>query len=169
MKAGTADAQAQGVTWRHTQYLGRHLPPVESRDDVQTTSFPGLQAGGDADARTVAARVARIWRDIDAALAPIVGHRGLAALYGRSLHLAGQAHPWLIVEKDLASASLDIVALRDLLSRQPGAEAAAAGDLLLRTFERLLISLIGPGLTQQLLHSVWEGLSHGSPAQDTSP
>ena len=46
--------------------------------------------------------------------------------------------------------------------------AAAASDALMRTFYDLLSQLIGPSLTERLLHSVLAKLSSGPAAQETS-
>ena len=50
-----------------------------------------------ADAEQVADAIVAIWLEIDQALNPIIGHRGVAALYNRSLNLTAAAHPWLAV------------------------------------------------------------------------
>ncbi len=142
---------------------------VEPPDNMRTTAFPGLRAGGEADARRVADRVVGAWREIHAVLLPIIGQRGVLALYDRTLHLVGASHPWLMESAGDAAALTDLVFLGDAFAQQSAVDAADAGDALINTFNGLLISLIGAELTEKLLHSVWEGLSHGSPTQDTSP
>ena len=119
-----------------------------------------------ATAEQVADATVALWRDIDAALHPIIGHRGVAALYNRSLRLSSAAHPWLAGGYPDAAA-LDATALCSALARQPAAEAAAASQALYQTFHALLASLVGAALTDQLLQPVWAHPAGTPPAQDT--
>lgn len=126
------------------------------------------RVGQDATAAQIAAAVVAIWHEIDAALAPIVGQRGVAALYKRSLHLTGSAHPW-IGGADGGVASIDLAKLESRLAQQPGAAAVAAGDAHFQTFHALLATLVGAPLTERLLRSVWANTTNGPAAQDTTP
>ena len=120
-----------------------------------------------ASAGQVAEIVNSAWERIAAALAPVIGHRGVAALYRRSLYLAAVSHAWLAVAQGGGSlAEMDLAPLRAELARRSGAEAAAAGATLLLSFHGLVDSLIGPTLSGQLLGGVWGDLFSGSPAQD---
>lgn len=118
----------------------------------------------------VAAQLADVvvstWSAASAALTPVLGQRGVAALYWRCLHLVGPQHPWLAALHDRSPSQPDIEALRDALVRQSTAHAAAGGAALLQTLDDLLGSLVGPALTNQLLQHVWNHLSGGPPAQD---
>ena len=127
------------------------------------------RVGDDATAAEIAAAVVAIWQEIDAALTPILGRGGVAALYRRALYLTGPAHPWLALRREDQSTGADLAALQAALSQQSSAVAAAGGNDFLQTFHKLLASLVGPSLTERLLRSVWEKPSSGSPAQDTSP
>lgn len=125
-------------------------------------------AGSGTDAGPVAESVAATCRDIEAALAPIVGARGVGALLHRSLHAAGRTHAWL---NDIASdfpQAVDLQALTALLARQSATDAAAGGALLLHTFHELLASLIGASLTGRLLRSAWAPFLNSTPL-DASP
>lgn len=113
------------------------------------------RAGTGANSEQVAASIAATLRGIEGALNPIIGTRGVAALYYRSVHLAGKTHPWLAAGSAGVPTAMDPSALTSLLVRQTSADAAAGGGLLLHTYHELLASLIGPALTEQLLHSVW--------------
>lgn len=113
--------------------------------------------------------VAAVWREVDLALHPIIGHRGVLALYNRSLKLAAARHPWLADAHPGALAAIDASALRAALARQPAAEARAAGEALLQGFRDLLASLIGASLTDRLLGSVWGPAPPTAPAQDKTP
>jgi hypothetical protein len=124
---------------------------------------------GDASAADVAAGVAAVWKDIDQALHPIIGHRGVAALYHRSLSSAALRYPWLPVNPTGALATIDPMALRAALTRREAAEAAAASVALFAAFRDLLASLIGASLTDRLLLSTWTPAPGTARAQDTDP
>lgn len=122
-----------------------------------------------ADAIRVADAMATMWRAVDAALAPIIGNLGVAALYKRSVHVTAAAHPSLAALPANLHGALDPAALTAVLARQDLASAAAAGDALLQTFCSLLATLIGPALAERLLDPIWVHLPSGNPAQDSSP
>ena len=126
------------------------------------------RAGPDAGAAQLADASVETWREIDAALAPIIGQRGVGALYTRSLHLTEPAHSWLAKIIEVPQPALDVEALRTVLSNQPSAEAADASGAVLQTFHALLTQLIGAPLTEQLLRSVWARFLSGEAAQDLS-
>ncbi|MHB1203526.1 MAG: hypothetical protein ACYCZC_10355 [Acidithiobacillus sp.] len=123
----------------------------------------------DADAAQIADAMISTWQGINAALCPIIGQRGVDALYLRSLYLIGPAYPWLAGRHEGVHPAMDLVALKSLLAQQSSATALAGGGALLQTFYELLDSLIGPSLTERLLRSVWANSLSGLPAQDTSP
>ena len=106
---------------------------------------------------------------IHAALAPIIGSGGVAALYRRSLFLTAASHPWLAGLHEDVQATFDPAALKALMARQSGAEARAGGHALLQTIYQVLASLIGASLTERLLRSVWTDSFGLSPAQDSTP
>jgi len=116
----------------------------------------------------IATRAAHLWRDIDSALAPIIGHAGVAALYRRSLYLTRTGHPCLTVVYEAISVSDRYIALETALSQQTPADATAAISALLQTFHGLLTHLIGESLTERLLRSVWDNPSSGHAVQDSS-
>ncbi len=117
----------------------------------------------------VAETMVSAWQGIDVVLSPIIGQRGLALLYKRSLHITARTHPWLKGMDEGSQASMDLAALEAVFARQSSAEAAAAGGALLQTFHELLSSLIGASLTERLLRPVWDTFSSGPPAQDSMP
>ena len=123
----------------------------------------------DANASQIADAMVATWREIDAALAPIIGSRGVVALYKRSLSLTAAAHPWLVGTHEGVPAALDLAALKAVLAQQTSADAALGGNALLQTFYQLLGSLVGPALTERLLRSVWADSFGRPPAQDTKP
>ncbi len=121
-----------------------------------------------ADAEEVAGAIVAVWQEIDQALRPIIGHRGVAALYSRSLSLTAAGYPWLAIDQPATPAAIDPSGLRAALVQQAAAEAAAGGSALFHSFHELLASLVGPSLTERLLRSVWTHPSGTSPTQDTS-
>jgi len=123
----------------------------------------------DANAKQIADAVGATWQEIDTALTPIVGPRGVAALYKRSLYLCGATHPWLAGLHEDVQTSVDLAPLKSLLAQQGSADAASGGNALLQTFYQLLGSLVGPSLTERLLRSVWADSSSGLPTKDTPP
>jgi hypothetical protein len=128
--------------------------------------FPMAAIG--ADARRIAEASAAAWGAIDVALAPVIGARGSAALYKRSLHLARATYPLLADAHNAGSEPGDFSVLRTVLSRQTAADAAAAHDALLRIFHDLLADLVGRSLTRRLLQSAWEPPSSTDGEQDAS-
>lgn len=117
----------------------------------------------DAAPHQIGAQAVATWRSVYAALEPIIGHRGMCALYQRSLHLACPEFPWLGAVHATALDSGDFDALRIALLQQPGAVGIAAHRRLLDTFCTLLSGLIGDSLTARLLIDV-ATLNLGGPA-----
>ena len=142
--------------------------PLKSQEDRRWPAPLADQVSDDSDAEQIADAIVAIWLEIDQALHPIIGHRGVAALYNRSLHLTAFAYPWLAIEQPAVTAAVDSSALRAALVQQTAVEAAVGGSALFQTFHELLASLVGASLTDRLLRSVWAPSSPGSPAQDTS-
>ena len=110
-----------------------------------------------------------IWEQIDDALTPILGQRGVAALYARSLHLTATSYPWLAAPDESDPPAVGPVALKSALARRSSAVAVAGASAFLQTFHELLASLVGASLTERLLRPVWPITSSGPSAQDTTP
>ena len=143
-------------------------PTPGSRPDRQRLAEVLLRHG-DADATAATGAVISVLDDIVAALVPILGPRGVGALYRRCLHLAAATHPWLPVAGDPALASMALAPLREALAAHTPSEAAAAGADLLIGFHDLLASLVGASLAARLLHGVWAALPGDPASQDTAP
>ena len=129
---------------------------------------PADQVATGADAAQIAEALASTWRAIESALAPIIGSKGVAALYKRSLHLASSAHPWLAELREGDPTTIDLSALKSVVAQQTGALAALGGNAVLQTFYQLVGSLVGPSLTERLLRSVWADSPGGAPLPDTT-
>ncbi|XVJ71897.1 MAG: hypothetical protein HEQ39_15200 [Rhizobacter sp.] len=103
---------------------------------------------------------------MDAVLTPIIGPRGVAALYKRSLHLNRHRHACLGDVAQAVQTSIDTAPLRSALALQNPGDAAAIGAALFQTFYELLTTLVGLSLTERLLRSVWVHFLSARPAQD---
>lgn len=123
----------------------------------------------DADSRQIAAAIRALWTDIETALQPIVGRRGVAALFMRTLHLAAARHPWLAPLKAGNDDAVDLGRLTAILAAQTPAQASEAGNALFRIFSELLVTLIGAPLSERLLLAAWSNSSSAAPAQDPTP
>jgi len=112
-----------------------------------------LAADG-ADVLRIADSAVALWRELDAALSPIVGRRGVAALFKRSLLLTAPAHASLVAAHWDVETHGDFESLRATLKQQSSANAIAINGALLQQFIDLLSILIGESLTERLLQSV---------------
>lgn len=120
-----------------------------------------------ADIKLVADSAVSTWRAVDAALSPIIGQRGVAALFKRSLFLIRADHPWLAAIYVGGLPPDDFESLRFALMQHSSSNAIAANAALLKSFHDLLAHLIGASLTERLLQSIWPLPSSGAAAQDT--
>lgn len=127
---------------------------------LATLLVPGATPAQVADA------VEAQWRAVGAALQPIIGHRGVSALYHRSRALAAVRHPWLREQGTGALTEADPAALRAAIEQRSSAEAAAGCGAHLTAFRDLLSGLIGASLTDRLLDAVWHHPLDDLPAQD---
>ena len=128
----------------------------------------GQRVAPEADAAEIAAALVALCYGVDSALRPIIGQRGVLALFKRSVHLTAEAHPWLGASGQGSATELNFIALENLFARQTAAAALSCGNQLLLTFHQLLASLIGASLTERLLQSAWELPIGESPTQDSS-
>lgn len=126
---------------------------------------PGQRLSADVDAAGAAAAVVAVWRDADRALRPLIGSRGVVALFNRSAHVCAEAHPWLALAAQDPAAPLDLDALQALFAARGAMQSLAAGNQLHEQLHRLLEHLIGDNLGETLLRTAW-GLRDPSPQPD---
>lgn len=138
-------------------------------DNNRMAASLASRINGRTDAAQIADEIVIMFEEINDVLSPIIGRRGVDALYKRSLHLAVPAYPWLADARDGIQEFMDPAKLKSTLCAQSPASAAAGGGVVLQTFHDLLASLVGPSLTERLLHPVWNKSSGIPPAQDLSP
>ncbi|WP_439864636.1 hypothetical protein [Pseudomonas antarctica] len=127
------------------------------------------RVGPHADTASIAEAIVSILQDMGAALAPIIGQQGVAALYRRSLHLCVSNHPRLARTYDSVLATMDLIALKSVLVEQNQTDALFFGEALLTSLYELLTTLIGPSLTARLLADVWLPSSSDTSSQEISP
>ena len=157
-----------GPTIDRSEATVRVLTSKESQESQGMAVPLAHRVGTDPDAVQIADAIVATWQEIDEALTPIIGQRGVAALYKRSLYLTGSAYPWLSSTHESVQTVMDLAALKSVLAQQSSGAAATGGSQLLQTFKDLLASLIGPSLSERLLRSAWTTSLSGLPAQDTS-
>jgi hypothetical protein len=137
---------------------------MENQESSGLTHSLGQLAAQGADVSRLASAIVSTWVEIETALAPVIGKRGLAALYERSLHMARAGYPWLAPAQTSVESTMDLTALETALMGQDSASVAAGGGAHLQALYDLLGSLISPSLTQRLLGPIWE-----HPLNDTTP
>lgn len=105
------------------------------------------------ETRRVADAALSRWQGIFAAMAPIIGQRGVGALLKRSLYLNQSEHGCLAAVSFAAGEGVALEALHHALLLQADKAAVAAQGALLQTFVDLLGRLIGLPLTEHLIGS----------------
>ena len=124
----------------------------------------GLAAEG-ADAATIASEASSAWRAIEAALTPVVGEGGFAALLSRCVQDTRRHHPWLAWRRD-PDAGDGLVVLQAAFAGRGAADTLAAATALLECFCGLMNSLVGAALTERLLRNVEPVSTRGTDAED---
>jgi len=128
-----------------------------------------LHAEHGAAVEQIAAAVVSTWQQIDLALAPVLGKRGVATLYRRAVFLTAATHRWLAPLHESAGESIDLDALKSSVLGRDARNAAAGAGALLQTFREVLESLIGPDLSERLVGVAWQDLLNaiGAPGNRT--
>lgn len=121
----------------------------------------GTQASSDHLANVISATCLEISEVLD----PVLGKKGVSALFQRSLNHTSKAHPWLAAMGEDMHALVNIESLKAILSLQSPKSAAVGGTDFLMSFCQLLSSLIGPSLTEQLLQPIWKSNLKLAPRQ----
>jgi hypothetical protein len=133
--------------------MTRQEPPTHRESIGKTIA---LRAGPGADAGAIALATLVLWQRIATQLEPVIGARGVDALFGRALHLAGKAHPCLAPDGLRGSSAAALEQVQQQLSAQGDELAREASLSLLAGFSDLLASLVGDSLTERLLRPAWE-------------
>ncbi len=138
---------------------------MQNAKQVIQSALTQLSTDG-ADASRIARGTVAILHAIDAALAPIISQRGVAALYQRSLFLVRPGFPWLVAVYEGALVPGDFSSLQTALSGQSAEDAKLGTTALLNTFHDLLSGLIGASLTERLLGSICDTPTSSDAVQD---
>lgn len=142
---------------------------TESEEGRRIAASLALRIDHTADIQHVADVIITMLQDTNTALAPIIGPKGVAALYRRSLHLCTSLHPRLATPYTRLADPLDLSDLRSLLIQQNQTDVVFFGEQLLKALYELLATLIGPSLCARLLLEAWDNNSSAPPVQETSP
>lgn len=124
------------------------------RDVIRETL--ARHAGDSPDTKAIAAATLDTWHQVSARLAPVIGARGVDALFSRALYLTSVNFPWLAISAEQGDSASQLASFGARLEVQETAAAMGAGQALMTTFVELLASLIGESLTARLLNPVWE-------------
>lgn len=141
--------------------------PTESQTGPPWPAPLGRRVPQDADSPQIADTVLAVWAEIEDVLHPIIGRRGMAALYNRSLKVTASAYPWMDGRSEDVLADRHPARLLAALAGQTPAEATAGALALFQAFRELLASLVGLSLTDRLLQPVWAPAPGDPPAQDS--
>jgi hypothetical protein len=137
--------------------VGR-LTSLDSQPTRWVAAVLAKRGGALPDAIQIADGTIAVWSDIISALKSIIGREGVAALYDRSVALSARTYPWLEGSSTGNDHSVDLDGLRAVIAQQNTDDAAAGSNELLQTFYKVLVSLIGQALCEQMLASVREDL-----------
>ncbi len=99
-----------------------------------------------------------LWEQLAGELTSLIGQRGFASLYKRSLALAGASYPCLLATAAPVAFDAPFADLKLCLHRceeQQRGQASQANIALLTTLTDMLILLIGELLTINILRSAW--------------
>jgi hypothetical protein len=141
---------------------------AQSEEGRRIDAFLDRRIAGATDISVIGDAIVSLFQDLDGALVPIIGPKGVAALHRRSLLMSIAANPALAPCCTRLVLGMDLVEFKAILLTCEPAEAVVLGRTLLLTTYRLLCTLIGPSLCARLLYEVWDrSLSH-SPDQESS-
>jgi hypothetical protein len=143
---------------------------MDSQESSRFTAALTQRVAEDANARQIADAIGSMWADIESALQPVLGQRGVAALFKRTLYLTTTRHPWLAALKaGRADSEVDLNELTEFFAQQSPAALTEAGWALFAIFRDLLRTLIGARLSERLLQAAWSTSSRATPAQAPTP
>jgi len=143
---------------------------MDSQESSRFTAALTQRVAEDANARQIADAIGSMWADIESALQPVLGQRGVAALFKRTLYLTATRHPWLAALKaGSADSEVDLNELTEFFAQQSPAALTEVGWALFAIFRDLLTTLIGDRLSERLLQAAWSTSSRATAAQDPTP
>jgi hypothetical protein len=115
------------------------------------------------DAKATAAAAIASYEQLAGHVARIIGHDGVTAIYGRSLHLTQKEFPWLpAADKE----PVPLEQLRAILEGQHSSVVALAVEALVVNFADLLVALVGDQLTMRVFEDAWPDGFSGESGQE---
>lgn len=112
-------------------------------------------AGDTSNAKSIAQATLSTWHQVSIRLVPVLGARGVDALFRRALHVTSKTYPWLGIDGHDEDLAILLSGLRTRVATRERIDALEACHALLLNFTDLLASLIGDSLTSRLLMTVW--------------
>ena len=149
------------------QAQAREAAPELTQEFDPVAAFLEGAASRGASSQEVADLVTKAFQGFGQMLEPIIGRTGMAAIYKRSLYLAGPIFALTFAASEAGSIAMDLALMESELAKQTAANAATAGTALLHAFRILLTSLIGQALAERLLRPIWADFLGGSSVRDT--
>lgn len=114
-----------------------------------------VPSADDVDGTSLAETSLRAWERVVGQLAPVIGPRGVDALFRRAIHMTKSRFPWLEVTWETKDGAFPAASFLACLSARDPAVAAEGSLELLIAFTELLGTLIGIALTERLLGPIW--------------
>lgn len=143
--------------------------PTESSEGRRIVASLTLRVDRVEGIDNIADVIIAMLQDTSASLVPIIGPKGVAALYRRSLHQCMTLDPRIASTYQSMTDPLDVVQLKSILIQQDQADVIFFGEELLKALYELLVTLIGSSLSLRLLIDVWETKLSTPPSQENSP
>lgn len=142
---------------------------ADTDEDRRVVAFLEQRIQGSADNAVVAEAIIAMLEGMNTTLVPIIGSKGVAALYRHSLFLCIHKKPALATLYEPFVIAMDLAPFGAMLREQNRNDALCLGETLLKTTYELLATLIGPSLSARLLHGVWDISSSAPSAQELLP
>lgn len=119
-----------------------------------------------ASAQRIAAFAAETMHAIHLALAPVIGDKGVLALYRRSLFMISRDVPSAASFYREAHESSHYSTLQSAIAEQSASDALCIAEALFANIHAVLVSLIGAALTERLLHPMFDTSPNGNAVQE---
>lgn len=142
---------------------------TESEEGRRIVASLALRVDRVQDIAQVADVIVTMLLETNASLVPIIGPKGVAALYRRSLHLSLSLNTRLAATYQSLADPLDLAELKSIFIQQDQRDVIFFGEELFKALYELLVKLIGSSLSRRLLLDVWDPDLSTPPSQETSP
>lgn len=120
----------------------------------------------DSDANHIAEIAISLCGEIQGALRPVVGDRGVAALFTRAVYLTSLTHDWFGLAHKSIGTDFELDSWKLVIAGRSRQEVFASASDFFKSFQELLDSLIGASLTERLLRPLWASIQIGSSEED---